>query len=120
MECLIFQVFHLLKCFCILIHKRNKINQALNLTTEFAVSVFHCKMCTGNLLLLHKCPSSLASKICIQILLVTVSLIHLGLKESDLFRPSKLGQAGSGISVHVGTVGPGPGAGTVHFLCMAA
>ena len=90
------------------------------MSTEFAVSVFHCKMSTENLLFMHTCPSSLASKIHIQSLLIAVSLIHLGLQETDLFRPSKLGQVGSGISVHVGAVGPGSGVGIVHFVCMAA
>lgn len=69
---------------------------------------------------MHTCPSSLASKICIQILLIAVSLIHLGLKETDFFRHSKVGQAGSGISVRVGAVGPGSGVGIVRFVCMAA
>lgn len=96
------------------------INQALNLSTEFAVSAFHGKMSTENLLFMHTCPSSLASKIHIHILLIVTSLIHLGLKETDIFRPSKLGQGGFGISVHVGAVGPGSDVGTVHFMCMAA
>lgn len=73
-------------------HKRNMINQALNLSTEFAVRVFHGKMSTENLLFMHTCPSSLASKIHIHILLIVASLIHLGLKETDIFRPSKLGR----------------------------
>lgn len=102
-------------------HKRNTINQALNLSTEFAVRVFHGKMSTKNLLFMHTCPSSLASKIYIHILLLVASLIHLGLKETDIFRPSGPG-AGEwvGISVHVGAVGPGSDVGTVHFMCMAA
>lgn len=69
---------------------------------------------------MHTCLSSLVSKICIQILLVAVSLIHFGLKETDLFRPSKVGQAGSGISVYVGAVGPDSGVRIVLFVCMAA
>lgn len=69
---------------------------------------------------MRTCPSSLVSKICIQILLIAVSLIHLGLKETDLFRPSKLGQAASWISVYVGAVGPDSGVGIVLFVWMAA
>lgn len=84
------------------------------------VSVFHCKMSTDNLLFMHTCHSSLARKIHIQILLIAVSLTDLGLKETNLFKPSKLGQVGSGILVHVGAVGPGTAVAIVHFACMAA
>lgn len=62
---------------------------------ESAASDFHCKMSMGNLLFMQTCPSSLASKIHIEILLIELSLVHLGLKETDLFRPSNLGQGRS-------------------------
>lgn len=87
---------------------------------ESAASDFHCKMSMGNLLFMQTCPSSLASKIHIEIFLIELSLVHLGLKETDLFRPSNMGREGPGISVHVGAVCPGSGVAIVHFVFMAA
>lgn len=90
-----------MKCFCILIYTRNKLNQAPNVNTELAISVFHCKVSTENLIFKNKCP--------------------LHWKAKYVFRFYSLSFPNwARWPIYMGAVGSSPDVGIGQFVCTAA